>query len=106
MKSLLILTLSFLSITALSAEVSIYKNVKIQTCSRVAMGCAPKIILENGSSLLLDTSYARDILSEDKDSKGIEIEAREVMGVITLERGHFPNPMADFEVFKAIRIIK
>lgn len=73
-------------------------------CNERLMGCAPRITV-NGEEALLD----RDSLSDDVNRRinptgsGGSITAS-IKGYFAYERGHFPNPMAYFRVFKILEI--
>lgn len=106
----IIISISFLlTKQSLALGVEIYKDVLISTCAKNSVGCAPSAVLGDDNSVLLDQFYSQEFLNKhdhlkSKEAKSIMI--KEIMGVIVTEKGHFPNPMADFRVLKPIRIIE
>ena len=69
------------------------------------MGCADRLVID-GKDMLVDT-VNKDIelkynnfKDQLKKKKKFETKLNSVEGFSVIEKGHFPNPMADFEVFK------
>lgn len=95
--------------SAQAVEVKIFKDVDISICAAQLEGCASYMTTSAGSGYLVDQDYAKSFLKKHKHltaetTKNISV--KEVMGVVVKERGHFPNPMAEFTVIKAISIIE
>ena len=117
-KKLLILAISIISIQASALEIEIFKNATVNICGQRSLGCAHSVTLEDGRRLLLDRDYAGSLVNVHANSnydgdddpidytKPTYIKTKEIMGVVVTESGHFPNPMADFEVIKVIKVIK
>lgn len=102
MKKLLFLT-CLLSISVF-AQVTTekFESIDIRTCHEEMMGCAPTLKI-NGKSILLDQETVSDELYEKiRQANGAIINIKDIEGFVAKETGHFPNPMAEFEVFKVV----
>jgi hypothetical protein len=118
MKQIFILAFVFsTSVFAQVSHLSVFRNVKINICGEMMDGCASYVTIEprrageQPLSLLLDMNYpeAQKFIKShrqvvDRDNGGT-VTALEVMGTVVKEKGHFPNPMAEFEVLKPIVIV-
>jgi hypothetical protein len=99
---------------AVASDVQIFKNVTITTCGTRMMGCAPTLSFSSlsskgGKTYLVDQNYAEDFLKRhghQSSEQNQRVDVREVMGIVTKEKGHFPNPTAEFEVIKIIKMIE
>lgn len=82
-----------------------YKNVVIKLCPPNMMGCAQRAVAE-GKEVLLDpvTEEARvkynDLINRCKKRGLLQTPRVTVQGFVVKEKGHFPNPMAKFDVLK------
>jgi hypothetical protein len=109
----LILVLSCLASEANDKAASVNliydRDAVIKFCRPDLMGCARRIIIDDKSYLVdpvgqslqealqkLEESYAIDELYETVPGS--------VVGFMVKEKGHFPNPMAEFDVFKMLAL--
>jgi hypothetical protein len=72
-----------------------------------AYGSAYKVVVNNNKEYLLDTETMPDELLEKFKSvhskkPQSKLYFSKVNGIFVKEKGHFPNPMAEFEVFKYV----
>lgn len=77
---------------------------ELSFCNERMMGCAPRIVV-NGEDVLLDRNTVSDSVNRriGPTGAGGSITAS-VKGYFAHEKGHFPNPMAYFKVFKVLEI--
>jgi len=84
---------------------TVYRNVIIKLCPKDMMGCAQRAVIE-GKDVLLDpiTKQARakynKLANRCKKQGLLETPPVTVWGFVVKEKGHFPNPMAEFDVLK------
>jgi len=82
-----------------------YDNVGIKICAPRLMGCAARIVINN-KSYLIDAVTPEARAKYEKLSKKLSAQHKwettldNIKGYTTKEKGHFPNPMAEFDVFK------
>jgi hypothetical protein len=105
MKKIILTSLLLILGSCAHTKVVQYNNASIKICAPRLMGCAPRIAIG-------DKSYLVDPVTDEARSKYQELDERlrkqnkfeispvQVSGYTTKELGHFPNPMAEFEVFK------
>ena len=77
---------------------------ELSFCNERLMGCAARITI-NGEEVILDRSTVSDSVNRRLNPAGAggSITAS-VKGYFAHEKGHFPNPMAYFRVFKVLEI--
>lgn len=95
----------FLSTSGLSCKNKVKKEPAVlRICPIEIVGCADKLLIK-------DKNYLIDVINKKAEKKlSLIINKREkkdfrennvqVTGSFTEEKGHFPNPMANFDVFK------
>lgn len=94
-----------LSSCAHHTSVAQYNNAAVKICAPRLMGCADRIVIDE-KSYLIDpvTDEARskyhELTKQLRKQNKQEINPVQVNGYTTKELGHFPNPMAEFDVFK------
>ena len=107
MKKLLLSSILIASAGSSFANVEIFKNPVFVLCPDQLPGCTPSLKTTEGQKHLVDSSYVSSFLQEHKSEKFIvEVPVKEVMGVVVTEKGHFPNPTAEFSVIKIIKVIE
>lgn len=84
-----------------------YKKVKMTICDEKMTGCAERLIIKDKSYLIEATTNAinikyLNIVSGLRDQNKLETTLPYIKGYIKKQKGHFPNPMADFEVFHLV----
>jgi hypothetical protein len=98
-----LLGLIVITTTVLSSEVKIERMTNVQLCYSNRAPGSTDVLVINGNY------YLMDVLNEEKFSiKYLMNDLRAagkctnvtVTGYIVKEKGHFPNPTAEFEVFK------
>ena len=100
--------LLFASCAHTNKEAVKYEYANMRICPKSITGCADRIII-NKTDYLIDpvTDNAKKILTEiikkRKINAFMEIKVT-VQGYAVKELGHFPNPMAEFDVFKLMTI--
>lgn len=112
MKKIIIAAFSTVLLTSHSFAANktvVLKNVHITVCGQVP-GCAPRIY-EDGdrNNYLIDQKYAQEFLNKHQvegNAPENHVAVKEALGVVVKEKGHFPNPTVEFEVFKAISIFE
>jgi len=102
--------LAVVSAPAKSAEVEMLKDVAINLCPKGMAGCYPTVTIgQEKSRYLLGRGYAEEFLKKHGNlviTSPKSVKVKEIMGVVVVEKGHFPNPNVEFEVFKTIRIVE
>ena len=109
MKKLLLSSILIASAGSSFANVEIFKDPVFVLCPDQLQlpGCTPTLKTKEGQKHLVDSSYVSNFLQEHKSEKFIvEVPVKEVMGVVVTEKGHFPNPTAEFSVIKIIKVIE
>jgi len=82
-----------------------HKEVTIKVCDEKLMGCANRLVIKNKEYLIdpitksANTKYL-NVVSESREHNKLEQTLKYVTGYTKKEKGHFPNPTAEFEVFK------
>ncbi len=82
-----------------------YDNAVVKICPPHLLGCANRIVVD-GREYLVDTvseeasSKYQEFTKSLRRQKRYEAGPLQVSGYATKELGHFPNPMAEFDVFK------
>ena len=109
MKTLILTLMSLVSAAAFAvpAPTRITANkAVIHLCAKGMMGCAPRIDIDGTSYLLVLTN--KQVQKQFEAINGayqfhhmLKTAPGQAVGVRALEDGHFPNPMAKFDVFKA-----
>jgi hypothetical protein len=106
MKKIIMILLVYATVNPLFAKARLetYKNAKLQICDIRLLGCSDRIIIK-GKSYLIDivtdranTTYKK-VVADLRQQKKLEISLKETRGYILTEKGHFPNPMVNFDVF-------
>lgn len=100
---------------ALNIKEQSFNNVTINICGAPGAppmlgGCASSLITNDNKNYLVDIEYSPTIITFLKknghhvapESKNITVRA--VTGSVVTEKGHFPNPGAEFEVIKITSI--
>jgi len=106
MKKVIIVLLVF-AITVLIFAQAKYKtcnNVTLKICDEKLMGCANRLIIKDKQYLIdAGTGKANDkytaVINNLRAQNKLETTLAYAKGYIKKEKGHFPNPMAEFEVF-------
>jgi hypothetical protein len=107
MKKAIIVLLILVATIPVFAKVkhTTFTNVTIKVCDEKLMGCANRLVIK-GKEYLIDpitpsanTKYL-NVVSESRDDNKLEQVLKYAKGYIKKEKGHFPNPTAEFEVFK------
>lgn len=107
MKKMIIVLLVSIIATPVFAKIkhTRYNNVTIKVCDEKLTGCANRLVIKDKEYLIdpvttnANTKYL-NVVSESRDDNKLEQVLKYATGYITKEKGHFPNPMAEFEVFK------
>jgi hypothetical protein len=102
MKKLLLFLLLVLSTGCSSKR---YNNVVIEVCKPRLLGCANRLIIENKNFLIAPTNKKaaaqyEALTNQMTNNKKFKETLPSIDGYTTKEKGHFPNPMASFDVFK------
>jgi hypothetical protein len=92
---------------AARADLLYDRDAVIKFCQPGLMGCAPRIIVDDKSYLIdpvgPSLQEAMQKLEQSYFNDKVYVTAPgTVVGFIVREKGHFPNPTAEFEVFKII----
>jgi len=103
----LIIVLLVIAIAVLifaKAKYRTYDNVTLKICDQNLMGCANKLVIKDKQYLvdagtgLANQKYLK-IVDDLRGQNKLETTLAYVKGYTKKEKGHFPNPMADFDVF-------
>ena len=104
-KAIVVLLISIITIPVFAkVKHTTYKNVTIKICDEQMMGCANRLIIKN-KDYLIDTVTKKanikylNVVSDLREQNKLETTLVDVKGYIKKEKGHFPNPTAEFEVF-------
>lgn len=94
---------------ALNVRVIYDADAVIQVCQKGVVGCAHKIVIDGDEYLVdaLGKSTREDyeaIIGNHQFHKQKETLPGKAVGFIVREKGHFPNPTVEFNVFKAISL--
>ena len=85
-------------------ELATPESALLMVCPKNITGCADKIIMEKTDYLIdATTEEAKQglyKLTKKRNSKEFKKIKVTVQGYPVKEKGHFPNPMAEFDVFK------
>ena len=96
MKNLLTSLMLIAAVSSFGAQVEVFKNATITKCEKNRLGCAPRVLTDSGESFLIDKKYFGAVPAT--------LEEVEVIGIVETEKGHFPNPMAEFQVIKILKV--
>jgi hypothetical protein len=89
-----------ISIRVLANSSLIFSHVTINICSQNLLGCAPNLVTAEGKTYLIDQTYAQQFIGHPERLTPGSNSVHQVIGRITSETGHFPNPTARFDVIK------
>jgi len=106
MKKIIIILLVLAATVLIFAKIKYktYNNATLRVCNEKLMGCANRLII-NDKEYLVDAGTGntnikyQSIVNKLREQNKLETTLLYVKGYIKKEKGHFPNPMADFEVF-------
>jgi hypothetical protein len=105
MKKIIFTSLLPVLMSCAHTRIEQYDNAAVKICAPRLMGCADRIVI-NKKAYLVDpvTEQARskyqELSKQLRKQNKLEIDPVQVNGYATKELGHFPNPMAEFDVFK------
>lgn len=95
----------FLSTPVLLCKNKVQKgSAVLKICPIEIVGCADRLVIKNKSYLIdaLNKKAEKDLsfIIDKRGEKDFREKKVEVTGYLIKEKGHFPNPMANFDVFK------
>lgn len=107
---LLLVFIALVSSTAFSIDFHLEKDAVFDLCGKeIEGGCITKITLSNGEKYVVDKSYEksffsyrRELINKHNGKKTLKV--REVLGVISYEKGHMPDPTIKQMVFKILHL--
>ncbi len=105
--SVFLLVVSGLAFAAPQNVSMVYDNAAVMHfCQPGLAGCAQRIELGGQSYLLEPLSSAKESVSNIAGAYAFHklyvTQPGKVTGFVVLEKGHFPNPTVEFEVFKLL----
>ncbi|MFH1224044.1 MAG: hypothetical protein V1647_06875 [Pseudomonadota bacterium] len=91
------------------SNIEVYDGVVIKLCPPRILGCAPRADVAGRDVLLEPVSQKaragyKKLVRETKSQGQFQTRPVKITGRILKEKGHFPNPMADFDVLKIMEI--
>ena len=111
MKFILLTAIAFIfPLTTIASTLVVEENATITICQKFVAGCANRIVIQ-GKPYLISYDEASNVNDGIKNlitefitaAKAVNMKVSpsfKAEGFIVKEKGHFPNPVAEFEVFK------